>query len=72
MISEMDAVNPSAGAILQSVTLGVGMFLSVPESVKGSWLPKLASGKEIASICVTEPVSGVRVGLMETSIQRFG
>lgn len=43
-ISEIAAVSPSAGAILQSITLGIGIFLSASEAVKESWLPKLASG----------------------------
>lgn len=72
MISEMSAVSPSAGAILQSVTLGVGMFLSAPEAVKEYWLPKLATGEEITSICITEPFAGARVGSMETSIECSG
>lgn len=72
LISEMAAVNPSAGAIFQSVTLGVGLFLSAPDPVKELWLPKLASGEEVASICITEPIAGARMGSMETSVQSSG
>lgn len=70
-IAEMSMVNPSAGAILQSVTLGVGLFLSAPNDIRDEWLPQLADGRQVASICITEPISGARMGNMETKITAF-
>ena len=67
-ISNMARRDTSAGAILQSVTLGVGMFLSAPEHLREEWLPKLATGEEIATICITEPKSGARIGSLESTL----
>ncbi|MFI1200773.1 acyl-CoA dehydrogenase family protein [Streptomyces sp. NPDC020883] len=72
-IEEVSRVSAAAGAALQSAQLGVAMIVNYgsPEQ-KERYLPDLAEGRRIASICITEPESGSHVLGMGTTARREG
>lgn len=72
-IEETSRVSAAAGASLQSAQLGVAMFVGYgTEEQKARYLPDLASGKRIASICITEPESGSHILGMRCTARREG
>jgi len=72
-IEEVARVSPAAGAALQSAQLGTAMFvLFGSEEQKRYWLPMLASGEHIASICITEKNSGSHILRMECTATEDG
>lgn len=72
-IEEASRISGAVGGALQSAILGTAMFQYFCNSTqKEKWLPKLAKGSEIASICVTEPFSGSHVLGMKTNAERNG
>jgi alkylation response protein AidB-like acyl-CoA dehydrogenase len=42
------------------------------EAQKKTWLPPIASGEVLASICITEPNHGSDANLLETTLTRYG
>lgn len=60
--------DPSIGVLVQSVQLGLAVFLNASKEQKQEWLPPLCSGEKTSSICLTEPVSGSNLAKMETRI----
>ncbi|WP_017589467.1 acyl-CoA dehydrogenase family protein [Nocardiopsis ganjiahuensis] len=72
-IEETSRLSAAAGASLQSAQLGVAMFVGYgSEEQKSRYLPDLASGKRIASICITEPESGSHILGMRCTARREG
>lgn len=72
-IEEASRIAGAVGGALQSAILGTGMFQFYGnEEQKRTWLPRFASGTDIATICVTEPHSGSHVLGMQTEARREG
>lgn len=68
-IEALSSLSPSAGVVLQSVQLGTAIFMNADEQQKEYWLPKLASGEEVATICITESISGSNINRMSTAVK---
>ncbi|MBI1209221.1 MAG: acyl-CoA dehydrogenase [Azospirillum sp.] len=73
VIEELSRISAAAGITMQSAQLGSAIILGYAnESQKRRFLPKLASGEMVATICVTEPDSGSHVAGMQTTAVRDG
>lgn len=67
-IEELARSQPGRGATLSAASLGTGLILEGGnETQLRSWLPRLATGEEIMTICMTEPGSGSHLLGMSTT-----
>ncbi|MER8002112.1 acyl-CoA dehydrogenase family protein [Streptomyces sp. NPDC095613] len=73
MIEEVSRVSGAMGAALQASQLGVAALLHFgTEKQKEQWLPKIAAGRCLPTIAVTEAGSGGHVLGMEATARREG
>lgn len=72
-VEEASRVSGAVGGMLQSAILGTAMVQYYgTEAQKQKWLTRFASGADIISICVTEPMSGSHILGMKTRAERDG
>lgn len=73
IIDQLARVSGAIAAATQASDIPVAMFLHLGSPAqRQEWLPKLAGGKTLATIAVTEPRSGGHVLGMETTATRDG
>jgi acyl-CoA dehydrogenase len=70
-IEEATRVEPALGASLSAAALGTGLLADFgDESQRARWLPSLASGADVMTICMTEAESGSHLLGMDTRARR--
>ncbi|CAB5670949.1 Acyl-CoA dehydrogenase, short-chain specific [Delftia tsuruhatensis] len=70
-IEEISRISGAVGGCLQSAILGTAMVQNHGSAEqKDYWLPRFAQGKDIISICITEPNSGSHILGMNTTARR--
>ncbi|MGW6425150.1 acyl-CoA dehydrogenase family protein [Nocardia sp. NPDC055053] len=72
-IEEAALLNPALGASLSAASLGTGLLVEFGDSAqRARWLPSLAAGADVMTICMTEPDSGSHLLGMGTIARRSG
>ncbi|MDQ1013323.1 alkylation response protein AidB-like acyl-CoA dehydrogenase [Streptomyces sp. V4I23] len=70
-IEEAARLNPAFGASLSAASLGTGLLLEFGDTAQRTrWLPSLATGTDVMTICMTEPESGSHLLGMRTTARR--
>ncbi|GLZ13063.1 acyl-CoA dehydrogenase [Actinomadura sp. NBRC 104425] len=70
-IEEATRYRPALGASLSAASLGTGLLLDFgSDKQRARWLPSLARGQDVMTICMTEPESGSHLLGMSTSARR--
>lgn len=70
-IEEAARLHPALGATLSAASLGTGLLLEFGSlEQQARWLPSLARGQDVMTICMTEPDSGSHLLGMETTAQK--
>ena len=70
-IEEATRRNPAFGASLSAASLGAALLLEFGDTAqRARWLPPLASGDDVMTICMTEPESGSHLLGMRTTARR--
>lgn len=70
-IEEAAKISGAIGGMLQSAILGTAIFQYFgAKKQKEKWLPRLSDGSSIASICVTEELSGSHILGMKTTARK--
>src|SRR5688572_10204200 len=69
----LGAVSGSLGSIVNVQHMVTHALLrGATDAQKEEWLPRLASGRDIASFCITEPNVGSDIAAIETTCERAG
>lgn len=72
MIEATSSVSPSAGVVVQSAQLGTALPLYCAPVERDRFLSTLATGEDVATICMTERESGSNVAKMATTMDENG